>query len=91
MVRDPVRGRILLFGGKDAAGELGDTWEWDGVGWTQLQPSVTPSLRAGHAMAFDPVRQRIVLFGGRRGASSLGDTWEWDGSGWTLAAPVTRP
>ncbi len=30
---DPVRGRIVFFGGDDAAGMLGDTWEWDGERW----------------------------------------------------------
>ena len=30
---DPVRKRAVFFGGDDAAGMLGDTWEWDGERW----------------------------------------------------------
>jgi hypothetical protein len=30
---DPARRRVVFFGGDDAAGMLGDTWEWDGRRW----------------------------------------------------------
>jgi len=33
---DPVRRRVVFFGGDDAAGMLGDTWEWDGQRWSQI-------------------------------------------------------
>ena len=34
---DPVRKRIILYGGFDAGGtDLADTWEWDGQGWNCL-------------------------------------------------------
>ena len=33
---DPVRRRVVFFGGDDAAGMLGDTWEWDGRRWSQV-------------------------------------------------------
>ncbi|MEZ6038736.1 MAG: kelch repeat-containing protein [Planctomycetota bacterium] len=81
MAFDPVRGRAVLFGGRDAlSNQLGDTWEWDGMTW---QPVATggPPPRDSHAMAFDPARGVTVLFGGI-GATFLGDTWEWDGVAW---------
>jgi hypothetical protein len=32
---DPVRKRVVLFGGFDSEGNnLDDTWEWDGERWT---------------------------------------------------------
>ena len=34
---DPMRRRIVFFGGDDAAGMLGDTWEWDGERWRQIK------------------------------------------------------
>ena len=34
---DPVRKRIVLYGGFESrASDLADTWEWDGQGWTCL-------------------------------------------------------
>ena len=42
---DVERSRIVLFGGEAAGAALcGDTWEWDGVAWTQ-QADVGPSAR----------------------------------------------
>lgn len=31
---DPVRKRIVLYGGFDSSGDFGDTWEWDGQQWS---------------------------------------------------------
>jgi hypothetical protein len=80
---DSRRERVVLFGGyTDAAGErrrLGDTWEWDGRRWQQVD-STGPSPRNGAAMAFDRSRERVVLFGGSAGPSA--ETWEWDGRAW---------
>jgi hypothetical protein len=37
MAYDPVRKRIVLYGGFNASRKnLGDTWEWDGQGWNCL-------------------------------------------------------
>lgn len=33
---DPVRKRIILYGGFDASGNHDDTWEWDGQSWVCL-------------------------------------------------------
>ena len=33
---DPARRRVVFFGGDDAAGMLGDTWEWDGERWRPI-------------------------------------------------------
>jgi hypothetical protein len=92
MAYDGVRQRVLLYGGLlgevDNHGTLrgtGDTWEWDGSDWTQIEDA-GPGDRQSHALAYDEARQRVVLFGG---AGSLftdtmrRDTWEWDGNSWT--------
>ena len=39
MVYDENHGNILLFGGEDDEGALGDTWRWSDAGWTPLSPS----------------------------------------------------
>lgn len=85
MVYDPAQGRIVMFGGRNAAGApLGDTWLWNGGSWSP-GPSGPPA-RFNHAMAYDPARAVVVLFGGEDAGGKLGDTWEWNGSVWALRA-----
>jgi hypothetical protein len=94
MAYDPVRQRVLLFGGYDATNRhLADTWEWDGNHWTQQAPAPSPSARSGHAMVHQDARQRLMLFGGQvwPNGSLLADTWEWDGSQWEQRMPPTTP
>ncbi len=83
---DAKRERLVLFGGSNDSGPLGDTWEWDGSVWTQ-RSSGGPVPRFGHAMAFDAARDRVILFGGyAAGNIAQGDTWSWDGTSWTRVA-----
>ncbi len=82
---NPAPGRIVLFGGSGAAGELDDTWEYDGSAWTKQVPSSKPSPRHGHAVAYDPNRDRTVVYAGD--SSTLGylrDVWEYNAGAWTL-------
>lgn len=81
MATDPVRRRVVLFGGEDQNGLLGDTWEWDGSQW-QLRASTGPSPRFA-TMAFDPVSGRSVLLGGSSNTAWLADCWAWDGATWS--------
>ena len=89
MAYDSNRGRTVLFGGRppaDGSAPLGDTWEWDGSYWTQVD-DFGPPARVQHAMVYDSVRKVTILFGGNSGSgtntSALGDTWQWDGQNWT--------
>jgi len=92
---DLTRSRLVLFGGLQSSngttGVVGDTWEWDGTSWTQIEET-GPAPRCGHAMAYDSLKQRILLFGGLVGTGGggvlqpVGDTWEWDGASWTQVA-----
>lgn len=61
---------------------MGDTWEWDGNDWTQVE-DVGPSARELHGMVYAPDRKRTVLFGGAGTAGPLSDTWERDTTRWT--------
>ena len=82
MAYDSLRGRLVLFGGLGpCACLLGDTWEWDGSAWTQIQVT-GPGWADTHAMAFDSQRGRVVLFGG----VTFADTWEYDGVSWNQVA-----
>jgi len=79
----------VLFGGYDAVSDLGDTWTWDGVSWTQQDVSGPSPARSSAAMA--TLNGTVVLFGGLREGSAvipaaeatLSDTWTWDGAKWT--------
>jgi hypothetical protein len=86
----------MLFGGYGTNDvNLGDTWLWDGVTWTQQFPPVSPPPRAWDTdgMAYDPATETIVMFGGSGGSGYLNDTWEWNGKTktWTERFPVSSP
>jgi IPT/TIG domain-containing protein len=93
MATDESSGRILVFGGfGSGAAAGGETWQWDGAGWTRLTPPASPPARWGHAMAWDSARSRLVLFGGADFAGTpLADTWEFDGSTWMQRFTATTP
>lgn len=85
ITQSPTSGRTLLFGGR-GAGVFGDTWEWDGEGWVQLEDK-GPGPRELMGLTFDSGRGVVVLYGGwLAGNSEATDTWEWDGEGWTQVA-----
>ncbi|MFQ5505461.1 MAG: Kelch repeat-containing protein [Planctomycetota bacterium] len=96
---DPIRNRVVLFGGRWALPSfartfigMDDTWEYDGRSWKRRRPLSSPPPRYGHAMAFDPVGKRILLYGGFSGAmQALSDTWAWDGRTWTQLFPRANP
>lgn len=98
MAFDSLRQVCVLFGGTSASPVGGqsfqDTWEWNGVDWTQ-RTTPTAAPRAGrHAMAFDPLRGRTVVFGGVPSSLLVGasnQTWEYDGVDWTRRTPATNP
>jgi len=81
MAYDAATSQLVLFGGRSP--ERGDTWIWNGSGWTELFPAVSPVARDSAAMAYDPESQSLVLFGGDDGTHILNDTWTWNGSTWT--------
>ena len=78
MAYDPVRRRVVLFGGTDDNTELDDLWAYDEEGWHEI-PAGGPSPRAGHTFAFDPLHGLALLFGGTRGGTAVGDeAWVFD-------------
>jgi hypothetical protein len=90
--RDPATGASLL---------LNDTWEWDGIRWTNVTPpGGGSSPPAAGAMAYDESRSVAVLFGGDVTTQTsgctvpdgsagylCGDTWEWNGVLWSDVTP----
>lgn len=89
---DSGRDRLVVFGGTRGAGNLAETWEWDGTTWSRRSSAAAPGARVRPAMAYDAGRGVVVLFGGMTGTGTFfDDTWTWDGSNWTRANPSTRP
>ncbi|MGH7482783.1 MAG: Kelch repeat-containing protein [Longimicrobiales bacterium] len=89
---DPENQRIVIFGGRgpaapvpgrDATGDLGDTWTWDGERWERLRISGPPP-RSGAQLAFSG--RGLSLFGGREetpeGFNDRQDHWELRGRSW---------
>jgi hypothetical protein len=101
-IYDPVRDRMLMFGGStsdDYFGVHNQVWELtlsDSPDWRQLSPLGTPpSPRRTLTSLYDPLRDRMITFGGWDGMSNdttsfLGDTWALSLSGelrWTQLLP----
>ena len=92
MAYDTANNEIVLFGGQNSGGYLGDTWVFSQSGqWSQLSPSTAPSARAGAAMVYDSEDGYMVLFGGHNSGGALSDTWKFVGGVWTQLTEATSP
>jgi len=96
-IYDPLRDRMLIFGGGGAAGAYNDVWALS-LGptpeWTELTPSGTPPSPRGAPVIYDPVRDRMVLFGGGGPTGSYNDVWALSLGGspqWTQLTPSGTP
>jgi len=79
---DAVRRVSVLHGGAHLGGIVagppeiyGDTWLWDGVGWTPRASAGGPGRRAGHAAVFDTASERVIMMGGVSTSNLEADTW----------------
>jgi hypothetical protein len=73
MVFDPVRRRVLLFGGSTGTA-TDEAWEWDGERWELLTRA--PGRRFNPSMVYDVHDRRVLLFGGWNGSTRLADLVE---------------
>lgn len=89
MTYDAVRQRTILVGGQRVIGggtTYLDTWEWNGVAWSNMSAVAPASQYPG--LAYDAARQRTVLFGGRTFGNVLGETWAYGAPGGPAASIV---
>ena len=81
LVFDAARNRTVLFGGR-SGGEcgtpLGDTWEWDGSGWSPRALANNPPAAGGVQPVFDSSRNVVWMLVGA-------DMWMYDGIDWQAA------
>lgn len=82
---------VILFGGADANGALGGTWQWDGSQWSELHPLQSPAARFFGAMS--TACSQLMLFGGLlNDADPLPrDQWAWNGRTWSPLPSSTLP
>jgi hypothetical protein len=95
---DPVRERMLVFGGIGVAGITSDVWALSLTGelsWTELAPTGTPpDGRSMGAVVYDALRDRLVLFGGASGGTYYDEVWSLTLSetpAWTPLSPTGTP
>ncbi|MGH7281943.1 MAG: hypothetical protein ACRELY_10495 [Polyangiaceae bacterium] len=90
MVYDEARQVSVLFGGSGPYVASDDeTWEWNGVSWSQ--PTVNQDAPGGKAfgMAYDTDDHVTLLFGGTSGSNSM---WQWSGGpDWQSPGPTGDP
>lgn len=79
MEYDANRGVMVMHGGVGLAGNLGDTWEYDGTDWTQVITPNSPGARIGANFATGATG--LFFFGG----FNFQDTWIYGSS------PVVTP
>jgi hypothetical protein len=97
MAYDSSRDVSVVFGGYSANigdQDFGDTWEWNGTNWSQVNSKANPSGRIAPALAYDVARGVVVLFGGETigdDCVNMMDTWELDGTAWALRTPNSAP
>jgi hypothetical protein len=82
---DPVRQRLVWFGGRQGTTYWNDTREFDGAQWIPKFPPNPPSPRSGHTMCGSAALGRVFLFGGSTAPAGAqpNDFWCYDGTDWT--------
>jgi Galactose oxidase, central domain len=83
-IYDPIRDRMLLFGGNDDVASRGDTWVMSMSGppvWRRLQTDGVAPTRHQHTAIYDPIRDRMIVFAGSSGSTLQRDVWALNLSG----------
>ncbi|MDD4890882.1 MAG: kelch repeat-containing protein, partial [Phycisphaerae bacterium] len=77
---DPVRKKMVLFGGDQLDRVLSDTWVYDCATrtWEQRFPKECPLPRAGHILAWLPKAKKVVLAGGYSRDWLAQQMWAYD-------------
>jgi hypothetical protein len=70
-IYDPVRERVIVFGGKTGSSSsdlINSVWAlslYPSLRWDRLNAQgLPPSARSGHTAVYDPIRDAMIVFGG---------------------------
>jgi hypothetical protein len=92
---DPIRDRVLLFGGLSPLGPTNDLWQFAGAAWNPvpLAAGPIPVARTGAGFAYDPSSGGLLLLGGVGvgGNRNPGATWELRGDRWVSSPAQPSP
>jgi hypothetical protein len=73
---DASKPGVALFGGLGAAGQLNDTWIWNGKWWTRATVTgAAPTARQHAVTVYDAVSHRMVLYGGLDSRNINSEQW----------------
>ncbi|HEX8169792.1 MAG TPA: kelch repeat-containing protein [Thermoanaerobaculia bacterium] len=95
MAFDPLRDRVVLYGGNDVTGgkvtSLFDTWEFDGTNWIRYatdEPKVEKPL-----LTYDAARHEVIMVGTKDDLSKTTIMYRYDGAAhtWSPVAPAALP
>ena len=96
-IYDPIRDRMLVFGGRQGCVLSASVMALSLAGppaWTEVAAEGPgPSARRGHSVIYDPIRDRAILFGGNDGIN-VGDLWTFSLNGtpqWSLLTAAGTP
>ena len=97
-IYDPVRDRVLFFGGGGSTPYTNELWALTlsgGPAWSQIVPTGTPpSARKYSAAIYDPVRDQMLVFGGVGSGGYGNDVWSLSMAGdpvWSQLSPTGTP
>ena len=90
-IYDPVRDRMVVFGGNTGTSRRNDTWVLDFAqdppAWLELAPPLGPISRDSHVAVYDGARRQMIIHGGNATNRVLSDamalnlddpiTWEF--------------
>lgn len=88
----PALQEAVLFGGRGANADLGDTWTWRSGCWTPVTPQTSPPTRVASAAVYDAATGVALMYDGAGQMGGAGpivlttDTWAWDGVNWKQVA-----
>jgi hypothetical protein len=98
MIYDPLRDRLLVFGGVSYRGPSSEVWQLNLSAGPHWQPLTVggagPAPRSRHTAVYDRLRDRVIVFGGYDGAEYKNDVWALDLDGpptWSRLEPAAGP
>jgi len=88
MAYDPTEQLTVLYGGSTISRMPTETFEWDGLEWTEFVDAVNPGKRSSHRMSYIESLDGIVLYGGSYLELEIyEDTWLYRDHTWQLLDP----